>query len=70
MVKIVIDDTEYETEELETNAKAQIASVQFLDMHMQTLKNEIAVFETAKRAYQRALKDELDKMAAGTAEEG
>lgn len=59
MVKIVIDDTEYETEDLETNAKAQLASVQFLDVHMQKLKNEIAVFETAKRAYLRTLKDEL-----------
>jgi ribosomal protein S17E len=63
MVKIVIDDTEYETEELETNAKAQIASVQFLDVHMQTLRNEIAVYETAKRSYQKALKAEMDKMA-------
>ena len=62
MVKIVIDDTEYETEELDTNAKAQLASVQFIDAHMQTLKNEIAVFETAKRAYTRALKEEMDKM--------
>jgi hypothetical protein len=63
MVKIVIDDAEYETEELETNAKAQIASVQFLDVHVQTLRNEIAVYETAKRSYQRALRAELDKMA-------
>ena len=64
MVKIVIDDAEYETEELETNAKAQAASIQFLDSHMQQLRNEIAVFETAKRAYQRMLKSELDKVSA------
>jgi len=63
MVKIVIDETEYETEELETNAKAQAASIQFLDSHMQQLRNEISVFETAKRAYQQALKTELDKVA-------
>jgi len=63
MVKIVIDDTEYETEELDTNAKAQVASLQFLDSHMQQLRNEISVFETAKRAYQKALKEELDKTA-------
>lgn len=64
MVKIVIDETEYETEELETNAKAQAASIQFLDSHMQQLRNEIAVFETAKRAYQRTLKSELEKTTA------
>ena len=64
MVKIVIDDAEYETEELDTNAKAQAASVQFLDSHMQQLRNEISVFETAKRAYQKSLKAELDKVAA------
>lgn len=61
MVKIVIDDTEYETEELDTNAKAQVASLQFLEAHMQMLRNEISVFETAKRAYQVALKEELNK---------
>ncbi|MFO8127207.1 hypothetical protein [Yoonia sp.] len=66
MVKVVIDGTEYETEEMETNAKAQVASVQFLDVHMQTLKNEILIFETAKRAYQRALKEELDKTSSAT----
>jgi hypothetical protein len=67
MVKIVIDDTEYETEDLDTNAKAQVASLQFLEAHMQMLRNEISVFETAKRAYQMALKEELNKMkdAAG-----
>lgn len=66
MVKVVIDDTEYETETLGDNAKAQIASVQFLDVHMQTLRNEIAVFETAKRAYQRSLKAELEGGTAAT----
>jgi len=65
MVKIVIDDTEYETEELDPNAKAQVASLQFLEAHMQQLRNEISVFETAKRAYQRALKDELEKTPSG-----
>lgn len=64
MVKIVIDETEYETEDLDTNSKAQVASVQFLDAHMQQLRNEISVFETAKRAYQRGLKEELDKVPA------
>lgn len=66
MVKVVIDDIEYETENLEDNAKAQIASVQFLDVHMQTLRNEIAVFETAKRAYQRTLKSEIEGTSAET----
>jgi hypothetical protein len=61
MVKVVIDGTEYETEELDTNAKAQAASIQFLDVHMQQLRNEMSVFETAKRSYQQALKLELEK---------
>lgn len=61
MVKIVIDDIEYETDEMDTNAKAQVASLQFLESHMKLLRNEISVFETAKRAYQKALKEELDK---------
>lgn len=63
MAKITIDGTEYETEALSENGKAQVASLQFLQSHMQQLRNEIAVLETAKRSYQRALKTELAKDA-------
>ena len=63
MVRILIDDTEYDTDQFDINAKAQAASIQFLDSHMQQLRNEISVFSTAKRAYQQVLKIELDKIS-------
>ena len=49
MAKITVDGVEYETETLNDNGKAQLASMQFIEAHMIRLRNEIAVFETAKR---------------------
>lgn len=66
MAKVTVDGTEYETETLSDNGKAQVASLQFLQAHMQQLHNEIAVLETAKRSYQNALKAELAKDSAET----
>ena len=60
MTKITIDNNEYETENLSDNAKAQLASLQFLEVQMNKLKSEIAVYQTARAAYVTALKTELD----------
>ena len=59
MPNITIDDIEYNTEDLSDNSKAQLASLQFLDVQMGKLNNEIAVYQTARNAYVKALKDEL-----------
>ena len=61
MPKLTIDGVEYNSEDLTDNGKAQFASLQFLEAQMQKLRNEIAVFQTAKTAYVSALKDELQK---------
>ena len=63
MPKITVDGIEYNTEDLSDNGKAQLASLQFLEVQMNKLKNEIAVFQTAKAAYISALKVELEKTA-------
>ncbi len=63
MAIIKIDDVDYDTEDMSTNAKAQLASLQFNEAHIQQLKNEIAIADTAKGAYLRALKAELEKTA-------
>ena len=60
MPKITVDGMEYNTEDLSDNAKAQIASLQFLEAQMAKVKSEIAVYETAKSAYIQALKAELE----------
>ena len=60
MPKITVDGMEYNSEDLSDNAKAQIASLQFLEAQMAKIKSEIAVYETAKSAYIQALKAELE----------
>ena len=60
MPKITVDGMEYNTEDLSDNAKAQIASLQFLEAQMAKINSEIAVYETAKSAYIQALKAELE----------
>jgi hypothetical protein len=64
MPKITVDGTEYDTENLSVNGKAQLASLQFLEVQMQKLKNEIAVYQTARAGYAAALKAELEKTGA------
>ena len=61
MPKITVDGIEYNTEDLSDNGKAQLASLQFLEVQMSKLQNEIAVFQTAKNAYISALEAELQK---------
>lgn len=61
MPKITIDEIEYNTEDLSDNGKAQLASLQFLEVQMQKLKSEIAVYQTARISYVTALKAELEK---------
>ena len=60
MPKITIDEIEYNTEDLSDNGKAQLASLQFLEVQMKKLKSEIAVYQTARNSYVAALKSELE----------
>ena len=62
MPKITIDDIEYNSEDLSDNGKAQLASLQFLEVQMNKLQSEIAVYQTARTAYVAALKNELDAL--------
>ena len=61
MPNITVDGIEYNTEDLTDNGKAQLASLQFLEVQMKKIKSEIAVYETAKNAYIQSLKAELEK---------
>ena len=51
MPKITVDDIEYNTEDLSDNGKAQLASLQFLEVQMNKIKSEIAVYQTARNTY-------------------
>ncbi len=61
MPKITVEGIEYNTEDLSENGKSQLASLQFLEVQMNKLKSEIAVYQTARNAYVSALKAELEK---------
>ncbi len=60
MPKITIDGIEYNTEDLSDNGKAQLASLQFLEVQMAKIQSEIAVYQTARSAYISTLKVELE----------
>ena len=64
MPKITVDGIEYNTEDLSDNGKAQLASLQFLEVQMNKLKSEIAVYQTARINYVAALKAELEKQGS------
>lgn len=59
MPKFTVDDIEYNTEDLSDNGKAQLASLQFLEVQMNKLNSEIAVYQTARSSYISALKAEI-----------
>lgn len=61
MPKITVDGIEYNTEDLTDNGKAQLASLQFLEVQMKKIQSEMAVYQTARNSYIAALKAELDK---------
>ena len=60
--QITIDEVEYNLSDLSDHAKAQIASIQFVDAQIQQLNNEWAVADTARIGYTAALKGELSKI--------
>ena len=61
MPKITIDDVEYNTEDLSDNGKAQLASLQFLEVQMRKLQSEVAIYQTARNAYITALKVDIEQ---------
>ena len=61
MPKITIDKIDYHTEDLNEQGNAQLASLQFVEMQMQSLRNEIAVYQTAQNAYMVALQAHVDQ---------
>ena len=58
---ITIDGKSYEVSRLSENAKSQIANIKATDREIEHLKAKMAIYQTARMAYSRALKDELDK---------
>ena len=59
MATITVDGTEYDLDELNDNAKMQLANLQFVQAEIKRLEANMAVFKTAASSYSNALKSEL-----------
>ncbi|PPC76685.1 hypothetical protein C4K68_14180 [Pokkaliibacter plantistimulans] len=64
MPSINIDNKEYDLDTLSEEAKAQIASIQFVDQELARLQAKAAALQTARNAYVNALKGLLPENAS------
>ena len=58
---IKIDDKDYDTDKLSAEAKAHITNIQVCDQEIQRLQAQLAIAQTARMAYARALGEALPK---------
>ena len=56
---IKIDGKDYERDTLSDEAKAQLSSLQFVNAELQRHNAHIAVLQTARKAYSKALNEAL-----------
>ena len=61
MASVTIDGKDFDLESLSDAAKANLASLQFVQGELQRLNAQIAVYKTAETAYSRAVKNEIDE---------
>ncbi len=61
MPNINIDGKDYDLDSLSSEAKAQLASIQFVDGELARLQAQAAALQTARIAYSNALKELLSK---------
>ena len=66
--KITIDEVEYSVDTLSDEAQKQLLNIQFVDNQIQQLNNELAVADTARIGYTKALKKELEMAASAKVE--
>jgi len=59
--KVTIDGTEYPLDSLSDEAKTQLQNVKVTEQEVARLKMQLAIAETARNAYARALGDALPK---------
>jgi hypothetical protein len=59
MQSINIDGIDYDAAKLSPEALAQLGSIRFVDQELERLQAKIAVLQTARLAYAKALKDLL-----------
>ena len=65
MTTIKIDNKEYDVDSLSNEAKAQLASIQFVDNEIARLQGQLAAMQTARNAYGKALSSLLPVLGTG-----
>lgn len=63
---IKIDNKDYEFDNLSAEAKSQVQTIQFVDGEINRFKAQMAVFQTARMAYIKALQAEIDPLKGDT----
>ncbi len=66
MATIHFDGKDYDVELMSDLAKAQLASIQFVDTELQRKANQTAVLHAARTAYFSSLKAELGNLGSDT----
>jgi hypothetical protein len=59
MPTITLDNKQYDFESLSNEAKAQLASLQFVDSELARMQAKAAALQTARMAYAKALGEAL-----------
>lgn len=59
MTTITIDNAEYDLDSLSADAKSQIQMLQITDQEIVRLNAQLAIAQTARNAYAKALKEAL-----------
>jgi hypothetical protein len=59
MAMIKIDGKDYDTDKLSEQARAQLVNLSFVDNEASRLQAQMAVLQTARQVYVRALKEAL-----------
>ncbi|MTV40549.1 DUF6447 family protein [Duganella radicis] len=54
-IEVTVDGVTYKLSELGEEAQAQVANLQFVEKQMAELQAKLAVYQTARNAYQAAL---------------
>lgn len=59
MPVITIDNKEYDTDKMSADARNQLINLQFADQEIARLQAKLAIFQTARIAYAKALENAL-----------
>ncbi|WP_373190523.1 hypothetical protein [Halomonas sp.] len=61
---ITIDGVEYQLSELSEEARAQVVNLRITDQEIARLNQQLAIYQTARAAYARALAEKLPSKQA------